>query len=562
MNLGKKITNLARSGLTEMARIVNQIRNLNLDERDFITKRDPNGIYIGLRKKISDTVEDKTNFITNANTYSNAGGGTWTVDVHGGRIYYENNVGSTTLEATDFNNYNDVVIKTITEDSFICAKFDTNVNPTSYTIEVYPSDIDNLPPVPPYIPISFVETQANSVANVTQLMIGDITWANVASANTSSVALDNVSVNNNSAGAVQIYGFEHAVNTSVACVSTDVIPFKSTDNPGEHIYWATIQDVVNVATETIDCDYINQCVTANSVSVFCTTINSVGGSDCLCDWLTANPTCIPQKRHTDLDFTGSTYGDAGNNVDHSSCYWQRGAYGSGDSSYVQNYGSSIGNSSAVKLIDIDNCYLNSNATATTLNWTNKELLSGAATLNWGNKQLIGDWATTGKHTATEFDVASSETKLSDVSLVLQNGYAPTANQWSASKFEVRSSGDAYIRSAGTTTVYSANVYTQATSSLVTASSGTLTSDSSTTTIISAGTKLTLQAYTDPVLIKTYSSKPIDLVPSGNLTINNVAGVTITNVSSKGILTGTTLQEYQITANVGGVTTTFWVLGRP
>jgi hypothetical protein len=546
-----------------------KLNNIQFDPYDFQVSNDATGIFVALNEQTgSGSTIDNTNFrIDQVDT--NTTSGETTFEVHGGRLYFASNGATKILEGDPaffggnfFDYWSNVYSANTTSDGFICAKIDSNTNPTNYTIEIKALPYSTPPSPPDYFPLGYVNIATNTdSAYITQLMIGDVTWANV-SGNTSSVALDNVSVNTNSAGKVQVYGFENAVNTSSACSSTDVFPYKSTDNPGETINWCTVQDVVNVACQTIDCSYINQCVTANSVSVFCTTINSVGGSDCLCDWLAANPTCVPQKTHTNLDFTGSVYGRAGNNVDHSACYWQRGAYGSGNSTYSQNYGSSIGNSSAVKLIDIDNCYLNSNATATTLNWANKELLSGAATLNWGNKQLLGDWATTGKHTATEFDVASSETKLSNVSLVLQNSYAPIANQWSASNFEVRSSGDAYIKSTGTTTVYSANVYTQATSSLITASSGTLTSDSSTTTIITAGTKLTLQAITDPVLIKTYSSKPIDLVPSGDLTINGTPGKTITSVSTKGILTGNSLQEYLITANVGGTTTTFYVLGRP
>lgn len=560
MNLGKKITNLAKSGLTEMARIVNQIRNLNYDERDFITKRDPNGIYVGLRKKVSDTPEDNTNFITSANTYSNAGGGSWTVDVHGGRIYYTNNVGSTTLEATNFNNYDDVVIKTVTENSFICAKLNTNVNPTAYTIEVYPSTIDNLPPVPPYIPISFIETQANTVAKVTQLMIGDVTWANAHSNTASTVALDNLSVNNNSAGSVQIYGFEHAVNTSVACVSTDVLPFKATDNQGETISWTTIQDIVNVATDTINCGYINACVTANAASQFCTTINSVAGHTCLCDWLAANPNCVPNKEHTNLTFTGSSYDKAGDNVDHSGVYWQRGTRGSNNSSYSQNYGSSIGNSSAAQTINLDNTYLVSNASATTLNWsTNK---------------LNGDWATTGKHTAQEFDVASSVTKLGDVNL-----YLNSTNYWTASTNKVNVSADIDLKSAnyisnasGTTTIQSVSGININNSNQIgdisIQSAGKVKINSSIVTEIDGSyiaviSNSAIDSYSTAGWNRMKSEHEVKLEPAGNLEINGLPGITINNISTKGILTGTTLQEYTIkTLDGSGNPITIKVLGRP
>jgi hypothetical protein len=63
------------------------------------------------------------------------------------------------------------------------------------------------------------------------------------------------------------------------------------------------------------------------------------------------PGGLPGTEHTLLDFANSTPGQAGQNADHDSRYWIKGA------TYAENYGPSIGKTADTKVIDLTDCQL-------------------------------------------------------------------------------------------------------------------------------------------------------------------------------------------------------------
>jgi hypothetical protein len=173
----------------------------------------------------------------------------------------------------------------------------------------------------------------------------------------------------------------------------------------------------------------------------------------------------------------------------------------------------------------------------TLDWDAKELLTGspaAATLKWGDKDLVGDWETTGKHTATEYNIPSCTTVLKKEELTIKNSGGSVDNYWKLSELLVN---------VENLTVQAANYFYL----------GTKSSD--------------LKLYASDNLLLQSSISDIKLKPGGNLVMTvgttDYTGVTISNVATKGILTGSTLQEYTIkTLDGSGNPITIKVLGRP
>ena len=86
--------------------------------------------------------------------------------------------------------------------------------------------------------------------------------------------------------------------------------------------------------------------------------------------------------HTDLDFSNSTQGNAGQNQDHDARYFILG------DNYTQNYGESFGNDNADMVIDLDNERLVTAGGATRLDWKLRQLDDGDWTVVGAGNDLI------------------------------------------------------------------------------------------------------------------------------------------------------------------------------
>jgi hypothetical protein len=429
---------------------------------------------------------------------------TTSLTVHAGRVQ----IGTTSLKLSidgggTSGDFTDIkTVSSITTTGWCCIELDSRTTPTTATIVMkaaYPEMDDR------WWPLANVTCSGGVIVSIEQCWTGgDIDWPDVGSSD----PLDELSVNLNddTPAEVQIYNwkaaasadpddsdfvvFKHISDSKVLYANrtafttwlvdgTDFTGWFTTHFPYDGRYWVLGGNASNCYGYSIGNPSATTVIDLENRTLL---YNGGGGGDnyAILDWANDKLYSVYGLRYLSLDWSAR-----------------------------QLHKSETGGTSQ-KTLDWSSRELFADGGLSTANWGTKELLAGspaAATLKWGDKDLVGDWETTGKHTATEYNIPSCNTVLKKESLVLTD--SGHLNYWDK------------------------------------------------TELIADVTSLSLKT----------SISDIKLNPAQNLVMTvgstNYTGVTISNVSTKGILTGSTLQEYTIkTLDGSGNPITIKVLGRP
>jgi hypothetical protein len=441
---------------------------------------------------------------------------TTSLTVHAGRVQ----IGTTSLKLTidgggTSGDFADIkTVSSITTSGWCCIELDSRTTPTTATIAmkaVYPKMNDR------WWPLAYVTCSGGVIVSIEQCWTGgDIDWPDVGSSD----PLDELSVNLNddTPAEVQIYNWKAAA--SAAPDASDFVVFKHISD--SKVLYADITAFSNWLLLSESFWGVFEVEFENHLGPYWVS----GGDSSTCYGTSIgnglSATVINLTNRTLVEFGGYTVLDWA----YDKLYSVSGglSYLSLDWSARQLHKTETAGASQ-KTLDWSSRELFADGGLSTVNWGTKELLAGdpaAATLDWGDKDLLGDWETTGKHTATEYNIPSCSTVLKKESLVLTD--SGDINLWDKTSFNADVTSLSLV---GTNYFY-----------------------------IGAGKSLEVFATDD---IKLKPSR--DLIMTVGST--DYTGVTIANVSTKGILTGSTLQEYTIkTLDGSGNPITIKVLGRP